>query len=225
MPDRLEPIMKYHMSVIEAKAFKLALQWEDHVQEIFPEYSHSGLRKTGDPRKSILFRYCLKLAKETKGLIADQDYGRYIKAQLYCYKNLPEQVARIDPIILTGPKAWKRWLWYKYITDKERLIQDTPDATVKACPLNIKNELKKTREYLFAYFKGVPAVEEMQVTKEKLLVWIATGRISPYYVILSPFIAKLSIEKYPIELAIHKKSITPEIETFFKIEFHYEFIY
>jgi len=223
MPHPLELIMKYKMTVLEAKAYKLALQWEALSQEIFPNYSHTRLRKTGDPRKSILFRYCLKLANETKGLVDDADYGRYIKAQLFCYKGLPEQVARIDPIILTGKKAWSRWMWYKYITEKERLIQDTPEANVRACPIQIRTELEKTRQYLFAWFKGVPTLEGFKANKNKILVWLATGRISPYYAILSPFMDKLGIEKYPIELSIHKKSITPEIETFFKIEYNYEF--
>ena len=223
MPDPLEQIMKYKMTVLEAKAYKLALLWESLTKEVFPEYSHVGLRKTGDPRKSILFRYCLKLARETKGLIEDKDYGLYIRAQLNCYKALPEQVARIDPIILNGPKAWKRWKWYKYLIDRQHLIQETTEAIVKACPLKVKGDLEKTRNYLFTFFKGVPTVEELEKIKAKLMTWLALGRISPYYAILSPFMAALKIEKYPIDLTIPKQSITPEIEAFFKIEFHYEY--
>ena len=53
----LEDILNYEMTPEEAKAFKLALLWEELCQQEFPDERRVSLKK-GDPRKSTLFRYC-----------------------------------------------------------------------------------------------------------------------------------------------------------------------
>jgi hypothetical protein len=223
MTSPLEPIMTYQMTNLEAKAFKLSLLWEALTQKEFPEYSHTKLRKSGDPRKSILFKYCYKLLKETKGLLEEKEYKNYITSQLHVYKSMVEQYARIDPIILCGPKAWKRWKYWSYLYKKQQMIIETQDVEIKAIPSNVIREIKATRKFLFDKFDGVPTFEALVENVSDFHVWIGTGRISPYYVILSPYVSRLEIQIFPIELGIYRQSITPEIEKIFKIEFNYEF--
>ena len=107
----LEAILHYQMPPLEAKAYKLALLWQDATAKEYPEYNHIRLRKKGDPRKSLLFKYCYKLARETQGLIPDEQYPLYILAQLHILKHIATDNlhARIGPEILCGEKAWWRW--------------------------------------------------------------------------------------------------------------------
>ena len=110
----LERILKYDMSPEEAKAYKLCLLWDSICQKEMPNYKFSKSKASGDPRKSLLFRYCYKLLKETKGLIGDKDYRLYITAQIHvlCSITDGEVHALISPQCLTGDKAWRRWkLW------------------------------------------------------------------------------------------------------------------
>ena len=224
MSSPLEPILKYKMSKIEAKAFKVSLLWEAITQKEYPDYKHVELRKNGDPRKSLLFKYCFKLVQETKGLLEDKEYKDYITAQLHVYKALAEQTARIDPIILVGKKAWKRWRFWKYRYDRQKMILETPSLIIKACPTNIIKELEQTRKFLFKKFNGPPEQAEFQTAKNDLLVALASGQISPYYAILSPFMTRLTVEKWPLNLEVYRPSITHDIKEIFKIEFNYEFI-
>ena len=223
MPSPLEPILIYKMTNAEAKAFKLSLLWEALAEKEYPNYKHVCLRKTGDPRKSLLFKYCFKLAQETKGLLEDKEYKNYITAQLHVYKSLVEQYARIDPIILVGKKAWKRWKFWKYRYERHKLLLETPGMIIKACPMNIINELKLTQKFLFKKFEGPPEIEEFKKAKDDMLVALVMSQISPYYALLSPLMACLEVEKWPIDLEVYRPSITSDIEKIFKIEFNYEF--
>lgn len=219
--NKLEPIIRYKMTDLEAKAFKISLLWEKLSAKEFPNYSHVKLRKNGDPRKSILFRHCYKLVQETKDLIVDADYPKYITAQLHVYKGLPTQRALIDPIILTGEKAWRRWNFWKYIYKRKELIPE--DVVITACPNHVILQLKKTRDFLFNQFLGIPDESQYKSSRNKLINWLMQDKISPYYAVLSPFFKRLGIETIPVDLAVYEKSITPEIETYFKAEFNYEY--
>ncbi len=72
--DELEPVFEWNMTQLEAKAFKLALMWDKLSKQELPNYKHAKFKKKGDPRKSMLFKYCYKLAKETNGLMEDYEY-------------------------------------------------------------------------------------------------------------------------------------------------------
>jgi len=62
----LELIIKYKMNDMESKAYKIALIWQEECRKEIPNEQYIRLKKNSDPRKSILFKHCYKLAKETK---------------------------------------------------------------------------------------------------------------------------------------------------------------
>ena len=111
----LEAIDKYNMDEMEANACRLAVMWLDQSRKTFPDYRHSKMRK-GDPRKSLIFKICYKLARESNGIIEKNEYSLYIRAQLDVLKYVNE--GNLTPLIdagcLVGEKAWRRWrLWKK----------------------------------------------------------------------------------------------------------------
>lgn len=225
MPDPLQPIFDYRMTRVEAKAFKMALMWEGLSAQEFPDYNHVKLRKSGDPRKSILFKYCWKLLQETKGLIDDGDYKRYILAQLQVAKTYWVG-GMIDPIILTGPKAWKRWKQWRYNYRRKMSYDSTFDTEIHASSIKVLRDLVSTRKFLFEVYKDIPEFKDVHL--DHMVKWVNLSKVSPYYILLSPFIEKKLDGKDPqelfdIDLDVFKRSITDDIRGLFKIEFNHEF--
>ena len=81
-------ITQYKMDEIESRAYKVSLIWINRSRKIFPNYQHQRL-KNGDPRKSLLFKICYKLIRETQGGILDEEnYSLYVQAQLEVLKHI-----------------------------------------------------------------------------------------------------------------------------------------
>lgn len=226
----LEAILDFEMDELQSKAFKLSLLWEIMVEKEFPNYEHVQLRQKGDPRKSHLFRQCYKLVRDTKGLIPDREYRLYMLAQLHVLKHLGNNT-HIDPRILTGDKAWVRWKIWKNRYDKnyENYKQTLVEAQPVASQFKVLTELKKTKSFFVEKFGHHPTENEIdKVLKDHSMVkWVTLKRVSPYYVLLSPWIAKI-LEGRPwqdvflFDLSVYEASISPEIESYFKQEFDYE---
>jgi hypothetical protein len=214
--NELELILKYKMSDLEAKAFKIALMWQDLCKKEFPNERHYKISKDKDPRKTTLFKYCYKLIKETNGLLSnDKEYYIYIVAQLQMLKLMTEGKihALIEPQILVGEKAWKRWkIWKRKFDKKLKEFKGAEELGLITSPSKIKVELKKTSEFM-------SKKDYSKINKEQINRWANSGIISPYYICLSKFAQKL-VDNFNYEL--YKPSITPEIEEFYNKEFAYE---
>ena len=223
--SELQPILDYRMTKSEARAYKLALIWESLSAREFPDYNHVKLRRTGDPRKSILFKYCWKLLQETKGLLDDAEYRRYILAQLQVAKTYWDG-GLIDPVILTGPKAWKRWKYWRYNYERKKSYDTAADIQVLASSTKILRDLVSTRKFLFEVYQDVPELKDVNLSD--MVKWINLSKVSPYYLLLSPFIEEKLGGRDPqelleIDLDVFRRSITDEIRGLFKIEFNHEF--
>ena len=147
----LELIIKYKMNDLEATAFKLTLLYEELCKKEFPNERHVKISKDKDPRKTTLFKYCYKLARETKGLFKEKDYKLYILAQLQILRLAKEGNihALIEPQILVGEKAWKRWKIWKRIYDKKiNKIKNSQELGIVTSESKIKIELKSTLLFL-----------------------------------------------------------------------------
>ena len=81
----LDAVEKYNMDDLEAKACNLSAMWLEQSRKTFPDYRHSTMRK-GDPRKSLIFKIAYKLARETQGILENNEYPLYIRAQLEVLK-------------------------------------------------------------------------------------------------------------------------------------------
>jgi hypothetical protein len=226
----LEPIFYYNMNEIEAKAYKLAILFEDLAKQEFPNEQIEKLRKTGDPRKSQLFRFCYKLATETKGLIPDNEYKLYILAQLRVMKQISDGKvhAMISPQILVGDKAWVRWKMWKSAYDKQFNLTSVAESVSTTQIYKVKSELAKTKLFFTQTYKKTPSLEEItRAWKDGLIFkWINLSKISPFYIVLSPFIQKITDGKYDanfsFDLNSYRKSINDEVKEYFAKEFDYE---
>jgi hypothetical protein len=213
----LELILEYGLSNDEALSYKLALIWVEYCEKEFPGYKFIRLKK-GDPRKSILFKYCYKLVQETKGLLPLSDYRLYIIAQLRTLKEIKEGEvhALIDPIILVGKRAWWRWKSWKKLYDKK--IEYTAESGVFASEFKVMKELDSTKEFLEK--RGLTTKESiLKALHDGLLPkWVYTQKVSPYYIVLSKSLNnenKLN-EIMNIDLNVYRCAITPKIREYFK---------
>jgi hypothetical protein len=217
--NELELIIKYKMTDLEAKAYKICLMWQDLCKREFPNEHHVKISKNKDPRKTTIFKYCYKLARETKGLLSgDKEYYLYITAQLQIMKLMTdgEIHALIEPQILVGEKAWKRWkIWKKKYDKKIKSIQTAEDMGIKTSKNKIKIELRKTHDFISKNGK---------MNEDDFKNWNLSGQISPYYLALSPIAQKIMNENnIKFDRELYRPSITPEIEDFFRKEFSHEF--
>ena len=222
----LEPIIKYKMTEMEAKAYKIALIWQEECHRELNNETFVKLKKNSDPRKSTLFKYCYKLATEFKGIVNDNEIPLYIRAQLQILKSIKEGEihALIEPHCLVGEKAWKRWkLWrYKY---KKTLnsIPTSNELGISTKQSKVTAELKST----FDFLKSKECIDKQKFSDNLFNIrsWIGTGEISCFYAILSPWIrASLGEpEIFEFDVTYHRASITPQVEHYFREVFFHEF--
>ncbi len=226
----LEAILQYNMTELEAKAFKVCLIWQATMDQELPKYHKIRLPK-GDPRKSLLFKYCYKLVRETIGLIPDDQYKFYVLAQIRSLKMISDGTvhALIEPGCLVGDKAWRRWKIWKYKFEKQstKSLFEGDSSDIKAVDSQIAADFKRTRNFFATNFGEAYGRKEVEgaIASKDIIKWAAFSKVSPYYLIISPLIKNnfTDIENsFSIDVDFYRKAITPEIKAVFKEMFPWD---
>ena len=202
----VEVVLKYNMQGEEVDAYRLARFYVYLSIKFFPSYSHSTLPKTGDPRKCLLFRYCYKLIKDTADL-TPEDRKLYLFSQFAMLKKITFSDGShplVSPAMLVSKKAWGRWLIWK----------KTYDRIVKKKENNFHPSIDKIKKQLIATSDFLKDADCEQIVK-----WVTLGKISPYYLVLSPLVKKwmaesqINLVDYGIDLSLYENS--PELQSVF----------
>lgn len=214
------------MDAPESKAYKIALMWEEECAREIPGESYARINRNSDPRKSSLFKYCYKLAREMSGIIPDPDIQLYVRAQIQTLKAIREGDihALIEPHCLVGEKAWRRWKLWKWRRD--RRIASPPNSDqmqIRTPEGKIKAELSST--YDFMSRNDLLDFEALAERRESLRRWVLGGEMSSFYVVLSPWMESLfpREEELPVDRTYCRASVTPGTERFFRELFSHEF--
>lgn len=230
------PIFEWDMTPQEIEAYRLAVLYEKEFRANFSKDAdgqmirRNTIPKRGDPRKSNLFRHCWKLCRETRGLLENHEYPLYIKANLTIIK---AHNGRIEPNSVCGDKAWVRYKVYKRLYDQKlsELAATAPPPSVSTTNPKIIQEIDRTKKFLFEKSEGNPTLESIKSFFERgfFKMWVATGKISTFYVALSPFVQKsCDLNKFAndcsFSLALVNEKITEEVRNYFKWEYKHEFI-
>lgn len=226
---RLDAIVDYDMDQLETAAYKLCILWVDKSRKFFPDYDHVKLKR-GDPRKALMFKVCYKLVRETQGILTEEDYPLYVRAQLDILKNINtgNDHPLIVPHCLVGEKAWKRWKLWKKKYDSV-VTQKGFNIKITASNQKVVEALEKTQEFIFKNLGANPPIEKYReaIINKNIFRWINVGKISPYYLALSPYIEQLiskeEMSKINFDVEVYRPVLTDEIAAFFKEKFHYEF--
>jgi hypothetical protein len=224
-------IAYWKMTEAEAKAYRVAYIWHTQVQKIFPELtSYSKLPKSGDPRKSYLFKFCWKLVRLTRGLLKDDEYRLYIIANLQILK---VHNAHVDINSLCGDKAWYRWLvWKRHFEIKsQQMAGDRLLEEPKQLDKRFFKEVGLTKKFLFEKCDGEPTLEKLKsfFTSPKMKIWVGGSKITPYYLILSPWVASICeksklMELFQIDPVIYEQKLDEVGISHFRKEFAHEYV-
>lgn len=182
-------VQKYEMDEIEKRAYRITFIWFDKFKKYFPNLNQGKIRK-GDPRKSWIFKICYKLARETAGLLDFEEYEIYVQAQLEIMKILSKKhFVNVDASILAGEKAWVRWKVWK--TKYDSLMNKPKEISFVVAPGRAKavKGLQETHDFFKSKLSKIPNLEELKNfhLSNDLFLWINFGKVSPYYLALSPF--------------------------------------
>lgn len=222
----LEPIIKYRMDSTESKAYKIALIWEDECRRELPGESFARIKASSDPRKSLLFKYCFKMAREMNGILADSDTRLYIRAQIQVLKSVREgQVhALIEPQCLVGDKAWRRWRMWKFKYDKKmRSPLNAGEISVSMSEGKAKAEILAARDFLERM--GCSDFGTLMSRREDIPRWVKNGDVSCFYILLSPWVEEIfgRDAEFEFDRLYYRASATPSVEQLFREKFSHEF--
>jgi len=219
-------IKKYGLTDEDLEIYELAQKWTELCEKYFPNYKHTKLKR-GDPKKSIIFKICYKLKRETNGLIEKDEYHLYIRSQLEILKvqSKNNPLVLIDPMCLVGEKAWKRWkLWKKKYDSK--IKAPLPTKIDKMVILKAIEGITRTKKFIEKNLGKKPSIEEYLKLRSSLINWINFGNISLYYVAVSPYMKKVftteDIKKLNFDLQFYHDCITEEVKKVFEDLFYYE---
>lgn len=211
----------------EAQTYKLAIIWEEQTKKTCPDCKLASLPKKSDPRKCNLFRQCWKLLRETKGLLKPEEHKLYVIANIQI---IVSHNGRLEPNALCGDKAWIRWKVWKRLFDKKKLEnqgESAPDKVV--IDPKVLQELDRSKKFIFEKCDGEPTQEKISkfIEKGKMNMW-AGGKISYYYLTLSPWVANISdikelAKKYGFDPKLYEEKTSEDVRKYFKQEFLHEF--
>jgi hypothetical protein len=78
---KYDAIFQWNMSPLEATPTSWRSFGKNKSPNYFPKQKTAKLPLRSDPRKSTLFKYCWKLARETRGLLKVEEYQLYISSK------------------------------------------------------------------------------------------------------------------------------------------------
>lgn len=221
---------KYKMNALECKAMRILQYWIETSKIVFPDYKHPR-SPSGDPRKSNMFKYCYKLARESDEKLSEDDYQLYVRAQLDILKHI--NMGNGHPLIgvhcLVGERAWKRWKLWKRKYDSTVQIKAKTSKPKNASP-KVYEALKKTSEFLRQKTDNGNAYQRLLEFESsgEFYTWINIGKISPYYLVLSPYFEKLASErklkKINFDLDVYKAAVDDGSKETFREMFPHEII-
>jgi hypothetical protein len=225
------PPQSVALSEEETFSFELAQIWVELSEKYFPNYNHThkrGGNLRSNPKKSVIFKICYKLLRETKGLIEKDDYALYVRAQLEILKiqSKSNPLILVEPVCLVGDQAWKRWKLWKKKYDASIKCPLKQTQIDKSSFLKAKEGILKTKKFIEKNFGISPSFEEFNSKKQNLLNWINFGNISPYYLSVSPYMQKIFSEedykKMNFDIKFYKECINDDVKKLFDSLFGYE---
>ena len=226
-----DPIFLWKMTNPEAETYKIALIWEKEVEKHTPTHlktpewrRRNRLPRKRDPRSSHLFRYCWKLRRETRGLLTLEEMPLYILANLTVLRAFN---GYMEINTLCGDRAWIRWKIWKRLYDKKlaQVNHKEPPPTIDS---KLNRELLRTKKFIYERCEGQPNETKISEFVENgyFKLWVMQGKISMWYVMLSPFVAPY-IDKLAQECGFDRSWYEGELNDdtirFFEYEFGCEF--
>lgn len=229
----LESIIRWKMTDEEARTIHIMILFLNECKKLrqqnYPCIARVNTNIKGDPRKTLLFKHCWQLRRETKGLLTAEEYRLYIQGN---FELIVRNNGIIHPGCINGDKAWIRYkIWRRLFKQKAAEIAaalNPPSA--KGTDHALIAEIDRTKKFLFEKCDGEVTLEKLNdfIVSGFFRIWLEKGKVSPYYVVLSQYISKLNATENLLEYCMASKTyyeakITDGMREYFKFEFSYEY--
>jgi hypothetical protein len=107
-------------------AYNLLIYYLNCEYHYFPVYNHTKFNDLKPVEKQSAFKYLFKFVKDKKGIFeTSSDYYLFIKAQLEIAKLLESKNPIVNPSLLVGDKAEKRYYVWKKKVESNKMITKT----------------------------------------------------------------------------------------------------
>lgn len=183
--------IKMNFDEDETFAYQLLCIWIDLRQKFIPDYLHTPLPKNiKNLKNSLLFKQILKFVKENRNRFKGFQFVVYMTAQLQILGKLHKEgkPVLIEASCLSGKSADARYaVWKKQIQEANKVTK----ITYEFVSTNLEFDLKTTHESIKIFCKNDLSFENYSKECSSLLKFAILKKISPVYVILSPWIKKL----------------------------------
>lgn len=218
--------LKYKLNEKEKLALNLCYEFVEILNREILNYRH-GIRPPNNttPRKNELFRHAYKLVNETEKKLNPEELIHFLGAQVNIFKRIGGvncDVPVITSAVISGEKAWKRWIAWKHICKEELYLQNYHlNALESNSNQNVIKGLRATKSLLERKLGGLEAKLVIQAEKSRAIYkWFALRVISPYYMLLSPLVKEKNLDG----MQKFQAGITEEVKSWFRTEFAHEFI-
>jgi hypothetical protein len=171
-------------------AYHLLIYYLNSEYHYFPNYNHTKFNDLKPIRKQSAFKYLLKFVKDKKEIFkAPAEYFIFIKAQMEIIKILENKNPIINPSLLIGEKAEKRYfVWIKKMRENKMMTKTVTrkleDRFISSAFENTIVSLKDTLGDNFTY-------ENFYKNIRRILLQIRAKQIDPIWCFVSEWVNKL----------------------------------
>lgn len=175
----------------ETFAYQLICIWIDLTRKLIPDYVHTPIPKNiKNLKNSLLFKQILKFIKENRSNFKGFQFVLFMQAQLQVLGKLHKEgkPVLIDASCLCGKAAERRWYVWKLEIQKANKISK---LTYEFVATNLEYELKTTFESIKKMCSNEITFENYSNECAGLLKYAILKKLSPVYILLSPWAKKL----------------------------------
>lgn len=176
----------------EILTYQLLCLWMDMTKKIVPDYRHVTIPKNlKNIRKSLIWKQIRKFVIENRKRFVGFQFVIFMQAQLQilgklCKEGVP---VLIDASCLCGDNAEKRWcVWKKQVQEANKVTKITYDFVESNLEFDLQNTLTSIKKLC----SNEISFCNYEKNSGGLIKYAILKQISPVYVLLSPWLQKMS---------------------------------
>jgi hypothetical protein len=171
-------------------AYHLLIYYLNSEYHYFPDYNHTKFNNLKPIKNQSAFKYLLKFVKDKKKIFkTPAEYFIFIKAQMEIIKILENKNPIINPSLLIGEKAEKRYfVWIKKMRENKMMTKTvTRKLESKFISLAFDNTITSLKDTLGDNF----TYENFYKNIRRILLQIRAKQIDPIWCFVSEWVSQL----------------------------------
>lgn len=171
-------------------AYHLLIYYLNSEYHYFPDYNHTKFNNLKPIKNQSAFKYLLKFVKDKKEIFkTPAEYFIFIKAQMEIIKILENKNPIINPSLLIGEKAEKRYfVWIKKMRENKMMTKTvTRKLESKFISLAFDNTITSLKDTLGDNF----TYENFYKNIRRILLQIRAKQIDPIWCFVSEWVIQL----------------------------------